>query len=189
MSKLEIRFAGSGGQGLILSGRLLFQAVVLDGKRAAQSQSYEPTSRGGFCNSDLVVADREVDYPLVTAIDYLIALDQIGVAPSAAMMAPGALVLTDARLVPEPPEGDITLHQLPFTDEAIALGSHRAANVVALGTLVGLSGICDRQAVGEAVREGTPKAFLDLNLEALRRGFEMADELDQGEPDGKVVRL
>lgn len=186
---MEIRFAGSGGQGLILSGRLLFQAFVVAGKRAAQSQSYEPTSRGGFCNADLVVSDGEVDYPLVTAIDYLVALDQIGIAPSAAMIAPGALVLTDSRLVPEPPEGDHTLHQLPFTDEAIALGSHRAANIVALGALIAMTDICGRAGVEEAVRAGSPKPFLDLNLAALQRGFEIADGLAQGAPDGKAAQL
>lgn len=189
MSNMEIRFGGSGGQGLILSGRLLFQAFVMDGKHAAQSQSYEPTSRGGFCNADLVVSEAEVDYPLVSAIDYLVLLDQIGVAPSAAMINPGALVLGDSRLVPAPPLGDFILHQAPFTDEAIALGSHRAANVVALGTLVGLSGICGRDTMTEAVRAGTPKAFRDLNLDALRRGFEIADELAPAEAGAKVVQL
>jgi 2-oxoglutarate ferredoxin oxidoreductase subunit gamma len=189
MGNIEIRFGGSGGQGLILSGRLLFQAFVNDGKHAAQSQSYEPTSRGGFCNADLVVSEGEVDYPLVAAIDYLVLLDQIGVAPSAAMIKPGALVLIDSRLVPAPPSGDFTLYQVPFTDEAIAIGSHRAANVVALGVLVALSDICDRETVTEAVRAGTPKAFLDLNLDALQRGFEIADELAPADAGAKVVQL
>ncbi len=189
MSNMEIRFGGSGGQGLILSGRLLFQAFVDDGKHAAQSQSYEPTSRGGFCNADLVVSEGDVDYPLVSSIDYLVLLDQIGVAPSAAMIKPGALVLIDSRLVPNPPAGDFTLHSAPFTDEAIALGSHRAANVVALGSLVALSGICDRDTVAEAVRAGTPKAYLDLNLDALQRGFEIADAMEAADTGAKVVQL
>ena len=188
MSNLEIRFGGSGGQGLILSGRLLFQAFVMDGKHAAQSQSYEPTSRGGFCNADLVVSGGEVDYPLVTAIDYLVLLDQIGVAPSAAMIRPGALVLSDSRLVPEPPKGDFTLYQFPFTDEAIALGNHRAANVVALGALIALSDICDRETAARAVGAGTPKAFLDLNLAALQRGFDMADDLSAYLTDNAAMR-
>jgi 2-oxoglutarate ferredoxin oxidoreductase subunit gamma len=180
MSNKEIRFAGSGGQGLITSGKLLFQAFVLNGQHAAQSQSYEPTSRGGFCNADLVVSAGEVDYPLVTAIDYLVILDQLGVAPSASSIAQGALVLSDSRLVPKPPKGNFTHYALPFTDEAIDLGSHRAANIVALGTLIGVGEICPRDVVLEALHAGTPKAFLDLNLTAFERGFELAEGLNLG---------
>ncbi len=43
--------------------------------------------------------------------------------------------------------------------------------------------------MSEAVRGGTPKSFLELNLAALQRGFEIADGLAQDEPDGKVVQL
>jgi 2-oxoglutarate ferredoxin oxidoreductase subunit gamma len=78
---------------------------------------------------------------------------------------------------------------VPFTDEAIALGNHRAANVVALGTLIGVSDICSHAAMTQAVRTGTPKAFLDLNLAALQRGFDIAGELAQAEPAAKAVPL
>ena len=60
MERTEIRLAGSGGQGLILGMQILFRALGLEGKRAAQSQSYEPTSRGGYCYSDLILAERSV---------------------------------------------------------------------------------------------------------------------------------
>jgi hypothetical protein len=46
-----------GGQGLILGMHILFRAFGLEGRRASQSQSYEPTSRGGFCYSDVIVTD------------------------------------------------------------------------------------------------------------------------------------
>ena len=61
MDRIEIRLAGSGGQGLILGMHILFRALGLEGKRAAQSQSYEPTSRGGFCYSDLIVTEDPSD--------------------------------------------------------------------------------------------------------------------------------
>jgi 2-oxoglutarate ferredoxin oxidoreductase subunit gamma len=70
-SRIEIRIGGTGGQGLILSGKMLADALASMGRRVAQSQTYEPTSRGGFCNSDLVVSEGEVDFPLATAVDYL----------------------------------------------------------------------------------------------------------------------
>ncbi|MEE8453815.1 MAG: hypothetical protein V3R90_03470 [Limibaculum sp.] len=45
MKNFEIRFGGSGGQGLQLSAKLLADALIQEGRKVARSQSYEPTSR------------------------------------------------------------------------------------------------------------------------------------------------
>ena len=114
---------------------ILFRALALEGRRAAQSQSYEPTSRGGFCFSDLVVSEDFGDYPLATRLDMVAALSQIGLDRSLALIKPGALMIVDERLVPDPPEGDFDLHVLPIAARAVEVGSPRIANVVALGAL------------------------------------------------------
>ncbi len=173
MTEREIRLAGSGGQGLILGARMLFRAVGFEGKQAAQSQSYEPTSRGGFCHSDVVVSDSDVDYPLLSAIDVLLALDQVGLDHSAAQLKPGALVVLDERLAPQPPEGDYRLHASPLTDRAIELRNPRAANIVGLGVVAALDGICGREALERAIRDEIPARFLDSNLAALDAGYEL----------------
>ncbi|HJP26220.1 MAG TPA: 2-oxoacid:acceptor oxidoreductase family protein, partial [Arenicellales bacterium] len=64
MKQIEIRLSGSGGQGLILGGRLLMHTLMLAGYYVAQSQSYEPTSRGGLSRSDLVASESPVEFPL-----------------------------------------------------------------------------------------------------------------------------
>ncbi len=174
MTEREIRLAGSGGQGLILGARMLFRAVGLEGKHAAQSQSYEPTSRGGFCHSDVVVSESDVDYPLLTTIDVLLALDQVGLDHSTSQLKPGALVVLDERLAPKPPAGDYRLHTLPLTDRAIELGNPRAANIVGLGVVVALDELCGRHSLEQAIRDETPARFLDSNLAALGAGFELA---------------
>ena len=171
MARTEIRLAGSGGQGLILGMHILFRALGIEGRRAAQSQSYEPTSRGGFCYSDLIVSDDAAGYPLVTGLDIIAGLSQIGIDRSMAMAKAGSLVLIDERLVPRPPEGLHDLHILPITTRAIALGSPRVANIVALGALARLSGVVSKDALMEAVRLETPKKFADLNLAAVEEGF------------------
>ena len=45
--RIEFRFSGSGGQGIISAGIILAAAAVHDGKYAIQSQSYGPEARGG----------------------------------------------------------------------------------------------------------------------------------------------
>lgn len=183
MARTEIRLAGSGGQGLILGMHILFRAVGLEGRRAAQSQSYEPTSRGGFCYSDLIVSDDPSDYPLVTGLDMIAALSQIGLDRSLALVKPRALVMIDGRLVPDAPKGDFRVHALPISQRAIALGSPRIANIIALGALVRLTAICSRDSLEAAVRLETPKKFADLNLAAVKEGF----ALEQAFPPGTRV--
>ena len=170
-ARSEIRIGGTGGQGLILSAKMLADALAAGGRCVAQSQTYEPTSRGGFCNADLVVSDTEVDFPLTTALDCLVLLDRLAVKPSWALLKPGALVIADTRLCPELPEGDYRRYHLPLSRTALKLGSERVTNIVALGALVALSGICDRNRIEQAVRAETPRGFLDLNMDALKAGY------------------
>ncbi len=102
----EIRFSGSGGQGLILAGLILAEALVREGKRVAQSTSYEPTSRGGLSRADLVVSTGELDYPLVTALNLVVILDPVAVAVSSGVLAPQALVVIDQQIDARP-RGDL----------------------------------------------------------------------------------
>lgn len=179
-SRLEIRIGGTGGQGLILCAKMLADALAATGKRVAQSQTYEPTSRGGYCNSDLIISSGEVDFPLATALDCLVLLDRMAVKPSWPLLKPGALVIADTRLCPELPEGErngnYRAHRLPLSRTAIELGSERVANMVALGALAAISGVCERKALERAVRAETPKSFLDLNLDALAAGYRLGEQ-------------
>jgi 2-oxoglutarate ferredoxin oxidoreductase subunit gamma len=174
MAELEIRLSGSGGQGLILSARILSEALTLEGRTVAQSQSYEPTSRGGLSRSDLVAGDDVPDYPLVTALDFLLILDQCAAEASAGLIKAGSTVIVDTRRVPAPPQGDFALHALPLSETALRLGRERVANIVALGALVELSGICSADSLEQAIRARTPKGYLELNLEAMREGVRLA---------------
>ncbi len=170
---IQVRLSGSGGQGLILSGKVLAGALVLEGKRVAQSQSYEPTSRGGLSRSDLVIGAEIPVYPLVTALGYLLIVDDCAAAASTPVLRPGATVLTDDLHVTEPPSGDFTVHRLPLTETARALGNERATNMVALGALVSLTGICARASLEQAVRSSVPKRFVELNLMAVNEGCQL----------------
>ncbi|EJW13740.1 2-oxoglutarate oxidoreductase, gamma subunit [Rhodovulum sp. PH10] len=172
--RLEIRLAGSGGQGLILGARILFEALSIEGRRASQSQNYEPTSRGGFCHSDVVVSEDVSDFPLVTGLDVLIALDQVGFDRSIGLIKPGAMVIVDQR-VATPSDADWRLHRLPIGERAVASGNPRAANMVALGAFAALSGFFRETSLDEAIRRETPEKFAAANLSAARAGLRFGE--------------
>ena len=172
----SIRFAGAGGQGLILCARVLADALAFEGKLVAQSQSYEPTSRGELSRSDIVVGDAAPDYPLVTKLDYLVVLDQVAARASDGLLGAAAQVLIDERNVPEPPRGDFAVHALPLRETALALGNEQATNIVALGALAALSGVCALASLEQAIRARVPEKFRALNLEAAHAGFRLVAE-------------
>jgi len=182
MEELEIRFAGAAGQGIVLAARILSQTLSRDGKEVAQSQSYEPTSRGETSRSDVVIGNGTLDYPLATQLDVLVLLDEVGLGASSVPIKRGGMVLSDAKRVASPPVGDFTRHDFPFAEIARALGNERAANMVALGALAGLSGLCPKDSLEQTVRSETAKAFLDLNLRAVREGYRLGSSVKEDRP-------
>ncbi|MDU8927232.1 2-oxoacid:acceptor oxidoreductase family protein [Alisedimentitalea sp. MJ-SS2] len=170
MDTLDIRFSGSGGQGLILAARILASALVAEGRNVAQSQAYEPVSRGGQSRSDLVVSDGEADFPLSSSLDYLLILDEAAAGTSDALLTEGSTVLVDSELVQNPPSGNTNVTALPFTDVARKLGNKRVANIVALGALTASGDICGPEALEISLKSMTPAKFVDLNIEAFEAG-------------------
>jgi 2-oxoglutarate ferredoxin oxidoreductase subunit gamma len=179
---VEIRLSGTGGQGLVLGGLILSEALIHEGKKVAQSQSYEPVSRGGMSRSDLVVSNQEVDFPLITGLDILVVLDQTAVAASDGLVREDGLVLVDADRVPSPPTGNFTRFSLPLSARAYALGNGRVTNMLALGAVAALSGICRQESLETAIQAQTPQRFVAINTEAMREGYRMALAALQAKP-------
>jgi len=169
--RYEIRLSGTGGQGLGLAGKMLAAALSSEGLHVAQSQSYEPTSRGGMSRSDLIVTQDTADYPLATGLDYLLILDERALSISEGMIKDDAILLVDEELVTNPPEGDFEVHALPLSKTAISLGNLRVTNVVSLGALIALGDICSLETMEAAIRRVTPEKYAQMNLDAVRAGF------------------
>ena len=184
--EIQVRLGGSGGQGLQLSSKILAASLLRSGRTVALSQSYEPTSRGGVSQSDLVVGDgaAAIDYPLVTAIDYLVLLDEVAAPASLRLVRAGGVVLADAARVDAAgltsrggsgaAEGDeLVVRRLPFTELARSLGNERIANIIALGALIAAADLCPLATVHAVLRKETPPKFLDINIEALAAGHRL----------------
>lgn len=173
--RTEIRFSGAGGQGLQLSAKILAAALSGGGRSVAQSQAYEPTSRGGLSRSDLIVSDSATGYPLATDLDFLLILDDAALEASKDLMNADSVVMTDTRRVTSKPKGKAKIQAMPFSETALSLGNERVANIVALGALIGKSGICTKEVMEDTITALVPPKFKDLNLEAFAKGLELAE--------------
>jgi 2-oxoglutarate ferredoxin oxidoreductase subunit gamma len=180
--EIEIRLCGIGGQGLLVAGAILAEALTLEGLRVAQSQSFEPTSRGGMSRTDMVASDSAVEFPLATALDCALILHQVAVGPTAGLVKRRGLVLLDRDRVPRAPKGDFARHSLVLCESAKGLGDARVANLVGLGALTRLAKLCTDASLDRAIRSTSPARFIDLNLEAARAGRSLTEATAPARP-------
>jgi 2-oxoglutarate ferredoxin oxidoreductase subunit gamma len=173
--RTEIRLAGEGGQGMILAGIILAEAAAIyDGKQATQTQSYGPEARGGASRSEVVISDEEIDHPEVLSADVVVALSQEAYKKFAKTVHAGGLLIVDSERVEcGPAVSAIKVPILQLAQETT--GKAITANTVALGLLVGLTGVVSRDAIEKAVTARAPKGTEEMNRKALQAGFAAAE--------------
>jgi 2-oxoglutarate ferredoxin oxidoreductase subunit gamma len=169
--RYEIRLSGSGGQGLILMGIILAEAVgIYDGKYVAQTQSYGPEARGGSSKSEVIVSDEEIDYPKAMSVDLLLAMNQKSCDDFYPDLKPEGLLIVDSTFVNQVPTPKA--FQIPFTRIAREKFKREVvANIIALGALSQLTPVVSAKAVESAVLARVPKGTEKLNRDALRAGM------------------
>lgn len=166
----EIRIAGFGGQGIVLSGFILGQAALLDGNVAVQSQSYGPEARGGAAKSEVIISDEKIDYPRVTEANVFVAMSQEAYEKLRGRLKDGALALVDKDLVETK---DKNIKAIPFTATAEKLGRKIVANVVMLGALTALTQVASVEAMKKAIEANVPKKAIELNMKAFEKGYKL----------------
>ncbi len=174
--RYEIRLSGSGGQGLILMGIILAEAIgIYDGRFVAQTQSYGPEARGGSSKSEVIVSDEEIDYPKAMRLDLFLAMNQRSCDDYYLDLKPEGLLIVDSTLVTQVPTSKA--FQIPFTRIAREkFKREMVANIVALGALAQLSPIVSSKAVESAVLARVPKGTEKLNRDALKAGMAAAKQ-------------
>jgi 2-oxoglutarate ferredoxin oxidoreductase subunit gamma len=175
-SRYEIRLSGSGGQGLILMGIILAEAIgIYDGKYVAQTQSYGPEARGGSSKSEVIVSDEEIDYPKAIKLDLLLAMNQKSCDEFFPDLKPDGALIVDSTFVTQLPTPKA--FQIPFTRIAREkFKKEVVANIVALGALSQLTPVVSPKAVESAVLARVPKGTERLNRDALKAGMNAAKQ-------------
>jgi 2-oxoglutarate ferredoxin oxidoreductase subunit gamma len=172
--RVEVRLVGEGGQGMILAGIILAEAAtVYEGRNALQSQSYGPEARGGASKSEVIISSGEIDHPEVLQPDVVVALSQEAFNKYGSTVKPGGLLVVDADKVDSSRSPGAI--RLPITRLAFeTTGRVITANTVALGVLVGLTGMVSRQALEKAILARAPRGSEQMNQLALEAGFRAA---------------
>ncbi len=172
---IQVRFAGLGGQGIILMGEILGEAAVLEKKYVGQTSSYGAEARGSACKSDVVISDSWIDYPEVTEADVLGCMSQGTYEQNKAKVNPaGGIIFFDAQLIKPDPSISIKHIPIPATEKALKdLGNRMVANMVLLGAMVKARGLIGEESLLRALSNRVPSSFLELNKKALALGLEL----------------
>lgn len=177
--RLEIRFAGFGGQGIIKSGIITAAAAsIYANKNAVQTQSYGPESRGGACKSEVVISEEEIDFPKVVEPNILVVMSQHAYNDYIDDIKPDATVIFDPDMIPRTKELDkAKVFQVPATKIAEGLGRRIVANIVMLGAFTSITKALDENAVKESIIQNIPKGTEELNLAAFQKGYDYGKNL------------
>ena len=183
---------GVGGQGAILTARVLVNGLMKQGYDVKMSEVHGMSQRGGSVSTQVRWGDH-VYSPLIGKgeADLLVAFEEMEAVRYAEYLKPGAIAvinnyrqdssLTAAGLA-EYPEGCIEAMQKHFkcftlNAEEIAreLGSVKCTNIVLFGAMTEALELGDID-WEEVIKETVPLKFADLNIQAYRRGKEAAKQ-------------
>ncbi|MGA2903069.1 MAG: 2-oxoacid:acceptor oxidoreductase family protein [Candidatus Korobacteraceae bacterium] len=174
MPVTEIRIAGFGGQGVILSALVIGKAgcIYQDGY-STMTQNFGPEARGGACSAQVILSDSPVLYPYVPHPDILMVMSQEAYTLFSPQIKDNGILIIEEDLVRigELPPG-VRVYSIPATRIAEELGKKMVLNIVMVGFFGAVSQVIDPDALRKAVAASVPEAYRELNLKAFDRGFE-----------------
>lgn len=169
-------FAGFGGQGVILAGKILAQAGADHGLQVTWLPSYGPEMRGGTANCTVVLSDEPIGSPVVDNPTALIAMNLPSLDRFERTVAEGGTIVVNSSLIARQTQrNDVRLLRVPANDIAVSLGNSHAANMVTLGAVIKATGIVSLQLIKNAMvralgHKDNPK-LIAVNQQALDAGY------------------
>ena len=186
--KLEIRFAGAGGQGLQAAATILGKSLIRStNKYVCQCQNYGPESRGGLSYSDLIVSDEEIDFPKIKTPNILVCMSNESFLKFKSELTQGIVthLIVDPYMVTvrgvSKGRNSMEVYKIHATIASEHIfGSRIGSNVVLVGALHAILNIGDKTEIEKTLAEEWP-ALADKNIAAFRRGIELGKQVKKHE--------
>ena len=186
----NIMIVGVGGQGTLLTSRILGGITVAAGYDVKLSEVHGMAQRGGSVVT-YVRYGESVSEPIVEEgqADVLIAFERLEALRYAHFLKKdGVIIVNDQRIDPMPvvtgvakyPENIIEdlkekyrVVSVDAMEEALKLGNSRVFNVIILGIAAKNMDFPKEQWM-DVIRDTVPPKTVDINLEAFEKGYELA---------------
>lgn len=176
MLRAEIRFAGSGGQGIILASKIVAEAAgIYEGYNVVQTQIYGAAARGELSKADVIIDDGNIYTLEINSADILLCMSQEAYDSYRGALKEKGIIIIDEFHVKN--YDKLNSKYLPFPITATAREKFKnplVSNIIGVGLITVLGGFFTEDNARKAVKQRVPNEFLKLNMNALEAGFEMA---------------
>ncbi|MBW2178984.1 MAG: 2-oxoacid:acceptor oxidoreductase family protein [Deltaproteobacteria bacterium] len=165
----DVMFAGFGGQGILLMGKILALAAMDEGREVTWVPSYGAEMRGGTANCNVVISDRPIGSPVIRNPMHLVVMNRPSLEKYGPLVRPKGVVLINSSLVTaDTGREDIDELTVSANDIATEIGSIKSANIVALAAFVARSQLVDFELLRECVKYEFSKneKLININMEA-----------------------
>ena len=170
--RTEIRFGGSGGQGVVLAAQILGKAAVLDGRNALQTQAYGAEARGSLTKSEVIISGDKIGFPAVRKCDVLVTMSQEATNGLLKDLKETGTLIVDSSSVKDVPATKAAVRRFSITETArTKFGGALYANMVMLGVLTRMTQVVSTNSVEQAIKERTASKTAETNLKAFREGL------------------
>lgn len=191
--KFNIIVCGVGGQGSILSSRIIADAAITKGYEVRVGETFGAAMRGGSVSSHIKIGD--IHSPLIpkNKADIVLSMEPLEcLRQSVEYLSPKGIVITNTKPL-YPVDVNIGISNYPTIDQvkknllklgsevylidaldlAMEAGNQKAVNVVIIGALSALK----RLPIGKedlllAINERVPKKTIEININAFDLGYE-----------------
>lgn len=188
----SIMLVGVGGQGTILASKLLTTGLMNAGYDVKMSEIHGMSQRGGSVSSQVRYGEK-VYSPVIEigGADILVSFEKMEALRWLEYLKPeGKIVVNNYRIDSIPvftgkaiykeKEIEDELNRLNATiinaaDKAKELGNSKVMNIILLGALVKSMSLEDID-WESIIRENIKEKFVDINLQAFKKGMEMVSE-------------
>ena len=162
---------------MLLAGKLLAYAGMLEGKHVTWIPSYGAEIRGGTANCTVIISSDEIGSPVVQNPSAMLIFNDASFKKFEKRIRPGGLLFLNTSLVQEPStRADIMRIEVKANDVAEDLGDTRILNMVMLGACLKKTSGVAVESVLSALKQVLPArrhSLIHLNESALKRGAEL----------------
>jgi 2-oxoglutarate ferredoxin oxidoreductase subunit gamma len=175
----EVQFAGFGGQGIMLMGKILAHTAMQEGYEVSWVPSYGPEMRGGTAYCTVVISDRPIGSPVIKNPTHLVAMNRPSLEKFAPAVKPGGIIFINGSLIKiGSGRDDVTELVIPVVEIARDMGNVKTANIIALSSFVSKSNIVGIEAFKASVKEefAAKEKLIPINMKAIEEGIKAANQ-------------
>ena len=168
----RILIAGSGGQGILLAGKIVAATAMERVAHVTFFPAYGAEVRGGTSHCRVILASEQIASPVADELDWMLIMNQASLDRFLPQRGPRTAVIVNASLCRVDSQPDVV--SVAATEEGEALGDIRAANLVMLGALAARCEPwreCDIVGGIRRVLAALAAALVEVNVTAFERGL------------------